>query len=151
MNLVRIVKYCRKNNVWLHDYEDYLNQMETLQMDMKTLGVYKAEFEPMIRAYGQLREQNDALTLQYEESGYSFQVETDSGAKKAPIVTTLESLRRDVLTYASQLGLTPAGLRKLNEASMFYTSHLQRNFVLFLHCHQSDMELQPILPLLGQA
>jgi len=85
---------------------------------MKTLGVYKAEFEPMIRAYGQLREQYDALTLQYEESGYSFQVETDSGAKKAPIVTTLESLRRDVLTYASQLGLTPAGLKKLNEASM---------------------------------
>ena len=85
---------------------------------MKTLGVYKAEFEPMIRAHGQLREQYNTLTRRYERSGYSFQVETDSGAKKAPIVTTLESLRRDVLTYASQLGLTPAGLKKLNEASM---------------------------------
>ena len=50
---------------------------------MKTLGVYKAEFEPMIRAYGQLREQYNTLTRRYERSGYSFQVETDSGAKKA--------------------------------------------------------------------
>jgi hypothetical protein len=33
-NLVRIVKYCRKRNVWLRDYRDYLSQMETLKMDM---------------------------------------------------------------------------------------------------------------------
>jgi len=58
------------------------------------------------------------LSRQYEESGYNFQVKTDSGAKKAPIVTTLESLRRDILTYAAQLGLTPSGLKKLDEAAM---------------------------------
>jgi len=85
---------------------------------MKAMGIYRCEFEPMIRAYGQLREQYDTLTRRYEESGYDFEVETNSGAKKAPIVATLESLRKDVLAYAVQLGLTPAGLKKLNEAAI---------------------------------
>ena len=85
---------------------------------MKALGIYKPEFEPMIRAYGQLREQYDILTQRFEDSGYDFEVETNAGTKKAPIVTTLESLRKDVLAYAVQLGLTPAGLKKLNEAAI---------------------------------
>ena len=29
---------------------------------MKTLGIYRQEFEPMIRAYGELREQYNTLT-----------------------------------------------------------------------------------------
>ncbi len=85
---------------------------------MKALGIYKPEFEPMIRAYAQVREQYDILTQRFEESGYDFEVETNTGTKKAPIVTTLESLRKDVLAYAGQLGMTPAGLKKLNDAAI---------------------------------
>ena len=42
---------------------------------------------------------------------------TATGTKKAPIVTTLESLRKDVLAYLSALGLTPAGAKKLDAAA----------------------------------
>lgn len=80
--------------------------------DMKKLGIYKAEFEPVIKIYGELIEQYEELTRQFVESGYSFSEETQTGSKKAPIVTTLEALRKDILSYASQLGLTPQGLLK---------------------------------------
>ena len=35
--------------------------------------------------------------------------------KKSPVVTTLESLRRDMLAVEDALGLTPRGLLKLQE------------------------------------
>lgn len=79
---------------------------------MKQLGIYKAEFEPVIRIYGELVEQYQALTRKFEESGYQYSERTQTGNKKAPIVTTLEALRKDILNYASQLGLTPQGLLK---------------------------------------
>lgn len=85
---------------------------------MKVLGVYKEEFEPVIKIYGQLRYQYDQLTERFEKSGFDYSEDTAQGSKKHPIVTTLESLRKDILSYASQLGLTPAGLKKINESSM---------------------------------
>lgn len=80
--------------------------------NMKQLGVYKPEFEPIIKIYGELMEQYQYLTERFEESGYRFSEFTANGSKKAPIVTTLEALRKDILSYASQLGLTPQGLLK---------------------------------------
>ncbi len=86
--------------------------------DMISLGVYKPEFDPIIRIYCQLREQYDELTRRFEESDYDFAEETQTGTKKAPIVTTLESLRKDILAYAAQLGLTVQGLQKINPAEL---------------------------------
>lgn len=83
--------------------------------NMKALGVYKQEFEPIIKVYGQLRKQYEVLTEKFIASGYDFEELTNTGTKKAPIVTTLESLRKDILAYASQLGLTPQGLLKVKE------------------------------------
>ena len=82
---------------------------------MKNLGVYKPEFEPILEIYAQLSDQYNILTKQFIESEYDFDEPTESGSKKAPIVTTLESLRKDILSYAAQLGLTPMGLLKMNE------------------------------------
>lgn len=77
---------------------------------MRTLGVYKPEFEKVIEIYAGLIEQYNELSKKFADSGYRFSEETENGSKKAPIVTTLESLRKDILSYASQLGLTPQGL-----------------------------------------
>lgn len=82
---------------------------------MTALGVYKPQFEPIIQLYCQLREQYDELTKQFKESGYDYSEVTSTGTKKAPIVTTLESLRKDILSYAAQLGLTPQGLLRADE------------------------------------
>lgn len=86
---------------------------------MQSLGVYKKEFEPIIKIYGGLREQYDVLSKCFEDSGYDYQEATDQGSKKHPIVTTLESLRRDILAYAAQLGLTPQGLKRIQEEDPF--------------------------------
>ena len=82
---------------------------------MESLGVYKKEFDPVIAIYCEMQEQYRELSDRYEKGGYEFSETTASGSKKAPIVTTLESLRRDILAYSSQLGLTPAGLKKIKD------------------------------------
>ena len=96
---------------------------------MKAIGVYKEEFEPTITIYAQLQEERDTLQAEYKEGGYQFDVATASGKKKAPIVTTLESLRKDILNYADALGLTPRGALKL-QAELFKpeeeTSYLEK-------------------------
>lgn len=84
---------------------------------MKALGVYKPEFEPIIEVYSQLLEQYNILTKRFMESDYDIQECTSTGTKKAPIVTTLEALRKDILAYATNLGLTPQGLLKADDAA----------------------------------
>lgn len=85
------------------------------ETDMKNLGIFKPEFAPQIEIYAQLMTQRDALEKKYKASGYEFQVQTTTGYKKAPIVTTLETLRKDILVYANALGLTPQGLSKFDD------------------------------------
>lgn len=76
--------------------------------DMKKIGVYKPEYDPIIDIYSELREQYFILTEKFKESGYNFEVETmQGGTKKAPIVATLESLRKDIITYSDRLCLNP--------------------------------------------
>lgn len=79
--------------------------------DMKKLGVYKPEYEPIIDIYSELREQYFVLTEKFAESNYNFEVETmQGGTKKAPIVATLESLRKDIITYSDRLCLNPKAI-----------------------------------------
>ena len=81
-------------------------------------GQLTAEEETQADSYAsQLMEQYDTLTCAFEESGWAYETSTATGTKKAPIVTTLESLRKDVLAYLSALGLTPAGAKKLDAAA----------------------------------
>jgi len=76
--------------------------------DMEKIGVYKPEYDPIIDIYSELREQYFILTEKFKDSGYNFEVETmQGGTKKAPIVATLESLRKDIITYSDRLCLSP--------------------------------------------
>jgi phage terminase small subunit len=83
--------------------------------NMIALGIYKKEFEPIIKIYGELSEQYEILTAEFVKSKYDYSEATAQGSKKAPIVTTLETLRKDILAYASQLGLTPQGLLRADD------------------------------------
>lgn len=82
---------------------------------MKKLGIYKPEFEPIIEIYSDLRDQYDRLLKEFKDSDYKYYEYTAQGSKKAPIVTTLETLRKDIVSYAAQLGLTASGLLRLDE------------------------------------
>lgn len=75
---------------------------------MKSLGVYREEFDGQIEIYAQLCEQYVLLTERFEESGYEVEIDTlTGGKKKAPIVATLEGLRKDILAYSDRLCLNP--------------------------------------------
>ncbi len=82
---------------------------------MERLGVYKEEFEPTVERYVAMNKEYNKLYKQYAAEGYRCTVEATGGEKKAPIVTTLESLRKDLLQMEESLGLTPRGLLKLDE------------------------------------
>ena len=84
--------------------------------NMKALGTYKPEFDTTISIYAGLVEQYQMLEMQFKES--NFKVEEKTGAdnsKRSPIVATLENLRKDILHYSNALGLTPSGLKKIND------------------------------------
>lgn len=82
---------------------------------MEALGIYKPEFDETIKRYVELREEHRKIYAKYKKSGFECEVQTSQGTKKAPIVATLESLRKDLLTLEESLGLTPRGLLKMNE------------------------------------
>lgn len=79
--------------------------------DMKALGIYKPEYNRLIDIYAELVEQYWKLTEEFKRSGYKYEVSTDQGgSKKAPIVATLEGLRKDILAYSDRLCLNPKSL-----------------------------------------
>ena len=82
---------------------------------MRRLGVYKPEFDETIRRYRKLSDECGKIYAQYRKDGYPFEVSGPQGVKKAPVVVTLESLRRDLLDLEDALGLSPRGLKKLQE------------------------------------
>jgi phage terminase small subunit len=83
---------------------------KTIQ-DMKKLGVYKPEYNRLIDIYAEISEQYERITAKFIKSKYKYEVETmQSGTKKAPIVATLETLRKDILTYSDRLCLNPKAL-----------------------------------------
>ena len=90
-----------------------INYAARIRNAMKKMGTYRPEYEMAIGTLAQLKRQYDEITERFENAGMPFEVETETGSKKAPIVTTRESLRKDVLAYMGALGLTPAGARRL--------------------------------------
>lgn len=86
--------------------------------NMKKLGVYKPEYDRIIDIYAELSEQYERITEIFIKSGYDYEVETmQGGKKKAPIVATLETLRKDILAYSDRLCLNPKSLETVTTES----------------------------------
>lgn len=76
---------------------------------MQAMGIYRAEYDPIIDVYADMREQYERLSREYAQ-GKSFRYTTptaDGGEKKSPLSLTLESLRKDILAYSDRLMLNP--------------------------------------------
>lgn len=79
--------------------------------DMKSLGTHKNQYNRLIDIYSELVYQYLKITEEFEEKNYQYEVCTDQGgAKKAPILATLEALRKDILAYSDRLCLNPKSL-----------------------------------------
>lgn len=88
-----------------------------IRRSMENMGTYRREYDRAIAMLARLMEQYDALDAKFVAGGMQYEVQTAQGTKKAPIVTTLEALRRDILNYLSALGLTPAGAKRIDIAA----------------------------------
>lgn len=86
---------------------------QTVQ-DMKKLGVYRPEYDRLIDIYAGLWEQYHRLMKEYDtKDGYQYATDTGSGgAKKSPLVTAIEAVRRDILAYSDRLCLNPKAERE---------------------------------------
>jgi P27 family predicted phage terminase small subunit len=91
-------------------------ELQTIE-NMKKLGVYKPEFDMTISIYCSLIDQYQALEKEFRKSKFTVIEKTgySDNTKKNPLVGSLESLRKDILAYSNALGLTPAGLKKIND------------------------------------
>ncbi|MFU0834023.1 MAG: Terminase small subunit [Oscillospiraceae bacterium] len=82
--------------------------------DMKALGTYKKQYGRLIDIYSQLVFQYLTLNQKFEQDNYQVQVNSAKGGpKKAPIVATLENLRKDILAYSDRLCLNPKALENV--------------------------------------
>ena len=81
------------------------------KVDMTALGTYKAEFDAVIDIYSGIMAEYYLKLQEYEDGGRVSEMPTRDGSmKKSPIVTTLEALRKDVLSYSDRLCLNPKSL-----------------------------------------
>ena len=86
----------------------------------KSAGTYKPYFEPVIETLADILEKRDEAQEVFETSGGSVVVRHTNKAgatnvEQNPVLRLINDLNRDALAYWRDLGLTPAGLRKLNE------------------------------------
>ena len=82
--------------------------------DMKALGIHKKQYNRLVDIYSGLVHQYLTLNKKFEDGDYQVQSTTDQGSpKKAPIIATLENLRKDILAYSDRLCLNPKALENV--------------------------------------
>lgn len=86
---------------------------------MIALGLYKKEFDSAIERYSDYLEQYDILTARWRRERYRVYVKTigEAPSKRNPLCVAIESLRKDMVTLESALGLLPQGLQRMDGAA----------------------------------
>ena len=96
-----------------------------VKKDMRTLGTYRKEYDRMIEIYVDLNMQYDQASAEFLRTGCEYETETGAGGtKKSGIVSALESLRKDIITYSDRLCLNPKTIDNIKTAQTKPTSKL---------------------------
>jgi hypothetical protein len=87
--------------------------------DMKDVGTYRKQFERTVRTYAEMSYDYKLLMRKFEESNDQFidEYTNKSGATNAmttAVYSEIKMIRKEMVTYESILGLTPAGLKRIN-------------------------------------
>ena len=87
------------------------------------VGTYRDAFLPVIDTLADILERRDAVQDAFERSGEGMVVEhTNKGGatnyEQNPSIRLINDLNRDALAFWRDLGLTPAGLKKIDENAM---------------------------------
>jgi Phage terminase, small subunit len=94
--------------------------IKQVKEDMDVIGTYRPQFDRTIRTYAEMSYDYKILMRQFEESNdqYIDEYTNKSGATNAmttAIYSEIKMIRKEMVTYESILGLTPAGLKKINK------------------------------------
>lgn len=86
-------------------------------------GTYRPFFDAVIETLAGILEKRDSAQEMFERSGGHVIVKhTNKGGatnlEQNPLMRMINDLNRDALAYWRDLGLTPAGLKKLNESAL---------------------------------
>lgn len=95
----------------------------TIRRQTKAVGTYQKTFESVIDALAKILAQRDEIYQHYVDEGSNALVEktSDRGAVNwvpNPLLTLWKDLNTSALVYWRDLGLTPAGLKRINESAM---------------------------------
>lgn len=87
---------------------------------MKKVGTYNKSFEITINAFAKLLYDYQETLNMFEKTGGNVVISHtnkngSTNRVKNPLYQSIEKMRTDIITYARELGLTPAGLKKLNQ------------------------------------
>lgn len=86
-------------------------------------GTYRDYFNPVIETLAAILEQRDEVEKKYKDSGGepTTKYTNKAGAtniSKNPLLILWDDLNKSALAYWRDLGLTPAGLKKISEKAM---------------------------------
>lgn len=87
-----------------------------IKRQCEEIGTYRPAFDGVISGLAEILEEWERAKEQFEQTGGRpvVQFEKDGAPKKNPTLRALEELRTQALAYWRDLGLTPAGYKKLN-------------------------------------
>lgn len=94
-----------------------------IKRDTKRAGTYKPYFDEVIKTLAMILEERDQAREAFEENGGRVIIEHTNKAgatnhEQNPALRLLNDLNRDALTYWRDLGLTPKGLKAINEQAL---------------------------------
>ena len=81
-------------------------------------GTYRPFFDPVIKTLAEILEDRDRAREEWLVAGGSSVIETDKGMTKNPRMTAYNDLNTTALAYWRDLGLTPKGLKAIDEQAM---------------------------------
>lgn len=98
------------------DLRDELKDM------MKKVGTYNESFDLTISMCARTIEDYERTLSQFERTGGNVVISytNKNGSRnpvKNPLYQAIEYMRKDILAYLRDLGLTPSGLKKINQDS----------------------------------
>ena len=91
--------------------------------DMVEVGTYKPQFNKIIDNLAKIYDDMDIAREQFERSGGQLIVKHtnkngSTNIVKNPYYLIIEGLQSNILQYSRELGLTPLGLKKINDKEM---------------------------------
>lgn len=95
-----------------------------IQEQIKAVGTYRPAFASVIDALSKILEQRDRIYEQFLSEGGEFVTKSESYSgqstkiTKNPLLDSWMNLNSLALSYWRDLGLTPSGLKKIDEAAM---------------------------------